>query len=68
MALLGGIHSTIGPMAGAVLLGIASEWLKLKIPYGHLVVYGIIISPGHPVHAPGLGRAGQEIAWPGGES
>lgn len=43
MALLGGIHSTIGPMAGAVLLGIASEWLKLQIPYGHLVVYGIII-------------------------
>ncbi len=43
MALLGGIHSTIGPMAGAVLLGVASEWLKLKIPYGHLVVYGVII-------------------------
>jgi len=43
MALLGGIHSTIGPMAGAVLLGIASEWLKLQIPYGHLIVYGIII-------------------------
>ncbi len=43
MALLGGIHSTIGPMAGAVLLGIASEWLKLQMPYGHLVVYGIII-------------------------
>lgn len=43
MALLGGIHSTIGPMAGAILLGIAAEWLKLKIPYGHLVVYGIII-------------------------
>ncbi len=43
MALLGGIHSTLGPIAGAILLGIASEWLKLKIPYGHLVVYGIII-------------------------
>lgn len=43
MALLGGVHSTIGPMAGAVLLGIASEWLKLQMPYGHLVVYGIII-------------------------
>ncbi|TFG85386.1 MAG: branched-chain amino acid ABC transporter permease [Spirochaetales bacterium] len=43
MALLGGIHSTIGPMAGAVLLGVASEWLKLKIPYGHLIVYGFII-------------------------
>jgi len=43
MALLGGIHSTIGPIAGAVLLGVASEWLKLRIPYGHLVVYGVII-------------------------
>ena len=43
MALLGGIHSTVGPMAGAVLLGIASEWLKLRMPYGHLIVYGVII-------------------------
>jgi branched-chain amino acid transport system permease protein len=43
MALLGGVHSTIGPVIGAVLLGLASEFLKLKIPYGHLVVYGIII-------------------------
>lgn len=43
MALLGGIHSTWGPMIGAVLLGVASEYLKLMIPYGHLLVYGIII-------------------------
>jgi branched-chain amino acid transport system permease protein len=43
MALLGGIYSTPGPILGAILLGIASEYLKLKIPYGHLVVYGIII-------------------------
>lgn len=43
MALLGGIHSTVGPMVGALLLGLASEFLKLKIPYGHLVVYGVII-------------------------
>lgn len=43
MALLGGIHSSVGPIAGAVLLGVLSEWLKLKMPYGHLVVYGIII-------------------------
>jgi branched-chain amino acid transport system permease protein len=43
MALLGGIHSTAGPVLGAVLLGLASEWLKLRIPYGHLVVYGFII-------------------------
>lgn len=43
MALLGGIHGTVGPIMGAVLLGVASEWLKLQMPYGHLVVYGIII-------------------------
>ena len=43
MALLGGIHSTVGPILGAILLGLAAEWLKLQIPYGHLVVYGIII-------------------------
>jgi branched-chain amino acid transport system permease protein len=43
MALLGGIHSTVGPILGAVLLGLAAEWLKLQIPYGHLVVYGVII-------------------------
>jgi branched-chain amino acid transport system permease protein len=43
MALLGGMHSTWGPVAGAVLLGAVSEFLKLKIPYGHLLVYGMII-------------------------
>ncbi len=43
MALLGGIFSTPGPIIGSVLLGVASEFLKLKIPYGHLVVYGVII-------------------------
>ncbi len=43
MALLGGVHSTIGPVVGALLLGVVSEVLKLKLPYGHLVVYGIII-------------------------
>jgi len=43
MALLGGVHGTLGPVLGSVLLGLAAEWLKLKIPYGHLIVYGIII-------------------------
>ena len=43
MALLGGMHSTWGPVVGAVLLGAVSEFLKLKIPYGHLLVYGMII-------------------------
>jgi len=43
MALLGGMHSTWGPAVGAVVLGVISEFLKLKIPYGHLLVYGLII-------------------------
>jgi branched-chain amino acid transport system permease protein len=43
MTLLGGMHSTWGSVVGAVLLGVVSEFLKLQIPYGHLLVYGIII-------------------------
>jgi branched-chain amino acid transport system permease protein len=43
MALMGGMHSTWGPVVGAVLLGAVSEFLKLRIPYGHLLVYGLII-------------------------
>jgi branched-chain amino acid transport system permease protein len=43
MALLGGMRSTPGPVIGALLLGIAAEFLKLKLPYGHLLVYGVII-------------------------
>ena len=43
MALLGGTYSTAGPVLGALLLGVSAEYLKLRIPYGHLVVYGIII-------------------------
>jgi len=43
MALLGGIHSTWGPVVGGLVLGFLSEYLKLRIPYGHLLVYGAII-------------------------
>lgn len=43
IALLGGIHSTVGPILGSILLGLVAEWLKLQIPYGHLIVYGVII-------------------------
>lgn len=43
MTLLGGLYTTWGPVLGAVLLGIVGEYLKLYIPYGHLIVYGIII-------------------------
>ena len=43
MTLLGGMYSTWGAVVGAVLLGLLGEYLKLLIPYGHLVVYGLII-------------------------
>ena len=43
MALVGGIYSTNGPIIGAFILGITSEYLKLIMPYGHLIVYGLII-------------------------
>lgn len=43
MALLGGVHSTWGPVIGALALGVMGEYLKLQIPYGHLLVYGGII-------------------------
>ena len=43
MALLGGIYGTWGPVVGALVLGVIAEYLKLFIPYGHLIVYGIII-------------------------
>lgn len=43
MSLLGGMYKTWGPVVGALLLGIVSEYLKLYIPYGHLIVYGLII-------------------------
>jgi branched-chain amino acid transport system permease protein len=43
MALVGGIYSSLGPIIGAVVLGLASEYLKLIMPYGHLIIYGLIL-------------------------
>lgn len=43
MTLLGGMYGTWGAVVGATLLGVLGEYLKLFIPYGHLVVYGLII-------------------------
>ena len=43
IALLGGMYTTWGPVVGAVVLGVVGEYLKLYIPYGHLIVYGLII-------------------------
>jgi branched-chain amino acid transport system permease protein len=46
MALLGGVYTTWGPVIGAVLLSVIAESLKLRIPYGHLLVYGLIMVVG----------------------
>lgn len=43
MTLVGGLYSTNGPIFGAIILGLISEYLKLIMPYGHLIIYGIII-------------------------
>jgi branched-chain amino acid transport system permease protein len=43
MALFGGIRSTWGPVIGAIILGLAGEYLKLLMPYGYLIIYGLII-------------------------
>lgn len=43
MTLLGGMYGTWGAVVGATLLGVLGEYLKLLIPYGHMVVYGLII-------------------------
>jgi branched-chain amino acid transport system permease protein len=43
IALFGGMYTTWGPVVGAIVLGVVGEYLKLYIPYGHLIVYGIII-------------------------
>ena len=43
MALFGGSRSTWGPIIGAILLGMAGEYLKLLMPYGYLIIYGLII-------------------------
>lgn len=44
MCLLGGMHSTLGPIIGALVLGSVAEYLKLQLPYGHLLVYGAVIT------------------------
>lgn len=43
MAVVGGATTTWGPVIGAFLLGSISELLKIKIPHGHLLIYGVII-------------------------
>jgi len=43
MCLLGGMYTTMGPVVGALVLGGIADYLKLLLPYGHLLVYGIVV-------------------------
>ncbi len=43
MAIFGGIYSVEGAFIGSALLKILEEFLRLRIQYGHTIVYGIIL-------------------------
>lgn len=43
MALLGGLFSTLGPVVGAIILGVTSEYLRLQMPHGHLIIFGLVM-------------------------
>lgn len=46
MTIFGGAYSFIGPVIGTVVLKVLEEFLRLKISYGHLIGYGIILVVG----------------------
>ncbi len=43
MALVGGIYSTWGSVIGSVVLGLVAEYLRLVMPHGSKIIYGIIV-------------------------
>ena len=43
MAIFGGIYTAEGPFIGAVILKIIEEYLRLKIKYGHAIIYGLVL-------------------------
>lgn len=46
MAVLGGLYSTAGPVMGAVILKIVEEYMRTTIPYGYMLIYGLILVAG----------------------
>lgn len=46
MAVLGGLYSTAGPVLGAILLKITEEFMRTTIPYGYMLIYGLILIAG----------------------
>jgi branched-chain amino acid transport system permease protein len=43
MPIFGGLYSIEGPILGAIILKSSEEFLRTALPYGHMVVYGIIL-------------------------
>jgi branched-chain amino acid transport system permease protein len=43
MAIFGGLFTVEGPFFGALILKIIEEYLRLKIKYGHLIIYVLIL-------------------------
>ncbi len=46
MAVLGGLYSTAGPIIGTIVLKIAEEFMRTTIPYGYMIIYGLILIAG----------------------
>ncbi len=43
MPVFGGLYTIEGPILGAIILKVAEEFLRTTIPYGHMIVYGVIL-------------------------
>lgn len=43
MAIIGGTGTTLGPLAGAALLTVAADWLRVIFQQANLLVYGVLI-------------------------
>jgi branched-chain amino acid transport system permease protein len=43
MTIIGGLYTFSGPIIGAVIITLLDEFLRIKMPSGHLIVYGVIL-------------------------
>lgn len=43
IAMLGGAHTLLGPIASAVVFSLLTEFLRLRFPYAYLVVLGVLL-------------------------
>ena len=43
MPIFGGLYTLEGPIIGAISLKIIEEYLRTAMPYGHMIVYGIVL-------------------------